>query len=738
MKNHFITLLLIILLSSCATPSGQGGIDPGVSGYQAQLTADAAQWQANLYNLVASVTAQAPITGITQTAAALNFAQTEVSMRDTQIAALWTPTPSPIPTATPSPTLDIPATQTAIQLAAFATKTTQDLQARETNNKLRGMIGTFLFVLLVLIIAYGLITFSRERRHKPMQRDEAGRAPVILDHVTGRAVDHNANPNYFDFDESLIRQLFIHWLVKSFGFESNMPKITAARQDTVKERDQAIQYVSVSRSRKQLIDPGSMKFLPEPDEEAAPDMTDSEILLPEFNVIYGWDGQSRPLGLGRKGIIKAQAASPHLLATGGTGSGKTAFMLRTQAAVSLAKGYQVINLGFSNSGFGVFESHPNFYSIRLNESADVIDCLASVYKELKERKEIIGGAAIEWEHWTPGQLPPRPFVDVLVDELGNMADDIYTSEESTKDGASRTRQLWRWMSMIAKEGRKVGIRFLAALQDPTAKSVDLSFRRNCTLVSFQLGDAHQSRSFIGVAGAELLQVGHFMTRNFTGNEGVIIGGGFAPSDEEIRDYLSRAQITKTPPPNWIEGTIKSQTALPMPPPVQISAPKATPQGRVDFINGLRFEWQVKALDLYEAGITDTDDLITAVLDAEWDHGIATAAINDLISRWRAAKGIIEPPAPAAAPVIIETPAQPAQAKADAKQSQIIELAESIRDRWNSGLSKSAVSRLLGKEFAGSSWVATVNAVIDYLASTPTPAGNGAESGISANLGPILG
>lgn len=732
MKNHFMFLsLLILILSSCVTPPSQGGVDPGVSGYQAQLTADAAQGQANLYNLVASVTAQAPITGITQTAAALNFQQTQSSMQNTQVAALWTSTPTPIPTATPSPTSDVPGTSTAIQLAAIGTKMSQDLQARETNNKLRGMLPTFIVVIIILVGAYGLITFSRERRRKPIARDESGRAPVVIDNVSGRVVDHNANPNYSDFDESIIRQLFIHWLIKNFGFEPNMPKITAGRQDIVKERDQAIQFTSVSRARRQLIDPGNMKFLPEPGEEAAPNMADSEILLPAWEVLGGWDGQSRPLGLGRKGIIKAQAASPHLLATGGTGSGKTAFMLRTQAAVSLAKGYQVINLGFSNSGFGVFESHPNFYSIRLNESADVIDCLESIYRELKDRKNIIGGEAIEWEHWRPGQLPPRPFVDVLIDELGNLADDIYTSEESTKEGASRTRMLWRWMSMIAKEGRKVGVRFLAALQDPTAKSVDLSFRRNCTLVSFQLGDASQSRAFIGTAGAELLQVGHFMTRNFTGNEGIVIGGGFAPSDEEIKDYLSRAQISKTPPPNWIEGTIKSETALPMPTPVQIS----TPQGRVDFINSLNFEWQVKALDYYEAGHTDLDDLARAIFDAGEDQGIAKAAINDLIGRWRAAKGIVES-SPSAAPVIIETPAQPAQAKADAKQSRVIELAESIRGRWTDQMGKSEVSRMLGREYAGTSWVSTVNAVIEYLSTTTT--GNATESEKTAALGPILG
>jgi hypothetical protein len=265
-----------------------------------------------------------------------------------------------------------------------------------------------------------------------------------------------------------------------------------------------------------------------------------EVSLPDWDSIREWNGASLPLGVGRGGIITAQAASPHILISGKTGSGKTRFLLRTLTTASLALGYQVINLGFSDSGFGVFANHPNYHALKLDKASDIIPCLQSVYGELRARVDLIGGESRDWEHW--GGTPPRPFVELVMDELGNMAEDIYVT-----DGANATKDLWRWVAMIANEGRKVGIRFVAALQDPTAKSMDLRFRRNCTLVSFQQGDASQSSAFMGTTGAEQLSVGRFMARVDT----VTVGGGFAPTDEQITAYLSRHAARTLDAPEWL-------------------------------------------------------------------------------------------------------------------------------------------------------------------------------------------
>jgi len=52
-------------------------------------------------------------------------------------------------------------------------------------------------------------------------------------------------------------------------------------------------------------------------------------------------------------------------------------------------------------------------------------------------------------------------------------------------------------------------------------------------------------------------------------------------------------------------------------------------------------------------------------------------------------------------------------------SEIIQLAGSIREQWFPSMSKSKVSQLLGKAYAGNSWCRKVDQVIEYLTSTTT-------------------
>jgi hypothetical protein len=56
---------------------------------------------------------------------------------------------------------------------------------------------------------------------------------------------------------------------------------------------------------------------------------------------------------------------------------------------------------------------------------------------------------------------------------------------------------------------------------------------------------------------------------------------------------------------------------------------------------------------------------------------------------------------------------------DSYSSEVIGMAETIRERWTPELSKSKVSQLFGKGFAGTSWTRKINDVIEYLTSTTT-------------------
>lgn len=627
-----VLVLIAMLLSGCVPATSiNAPIAPNVLAVGAQQTAQAAQDQADQYYAQAAATAQAqtaiafaPFAAGTQAAADLEIQRmfgeaTITSAAYTQVAAAtitagsWTPTPN--------------ATQTAVFAASYmeatkqanlAIEDNQRIARGEINNKMRAVIGyAVAFILSIIGVIYAYVRLKL-LAFMPNPIDERGKAQPMIEVINAISWDiEKATNGMIGATQKFLEQL---------------PQITAERQDRVTAGSQFVDLNTriMRRIPRAAFTELSAPLLNDPENSEPTDMQDADLLLPEWSIINGWDGQSRPLGLGRQGIITAQAASPHLLVSGKTGTGKTGFMLRTQATASLAKGYQVINLGFSDSGFGVFIGHPNYHSVKLDQASDIIPCLASVYRELKERKQLIGGASIEWDHW-PNGIPPRPFVDLLIDELGNIAEDIYASEDTARNGSARTKELWRWISMIANEGRKVGIRFIAALQDPTAKSVDLRFRRNCTLVSFQQGDASQSSAFLGATGAELLQVGHFMARI----DSLIIGGGFSPSDDEIKAYLRQHSAPQTPAPAWIEGVIVNQPTLPTQEQIKLTTPAPT-MNTAEFVNALS-EWEVRALDLYQSGL-DEIAIVESVFAGD-NPEIGKVAVADLIKRWRVVQGL---------------------------------------------------------------------------------------------------
>lgn len=267
--------------------------------------------------------------------------------------------------------------------------------------------------------------------------------------------------------------------------------------------------------------------------------------LPGWELINGWQGGARPLGIGDRGLITANAASPHILVAGITGSGKTRFLIRPIVATALADHQQVVILSLSGNGYGVFDQHPNAYRIPLENATDVIPYLKCAYRELRERDRLIGGRDVTWDRFPNGA--PRPTILLVLEELGNMAETIYTDEGDPRACA----EMWNWVTMLAREGRKVGMEFIAAVQEPTAKSVDLRFRRNCTRVSFQLAEQISSQTFLGTGGAEKLHQGYFMALV----NGLVVGGGFSPNDDEIAAFLDRHPAEKLAEPEWVNAQV---------------------------------------------------------------------------------------------------------------------------------------------------------------------------------------
>jgi len=572
-----LILLLLFMTTACVAPASVPSVDPNVqlAIAQAQLTST-------------SQAMQIQIVGWTATAQS------------------WTATPSPVPTVTltpsvtPTPTIDVTMTLAVERMQAEIKDMERESARKDATNTVLAWLPYFLGFVVVAFIGFLAFVLIKRQAIFTVKKDERGDAPLVVDVLKNKVADSDKNPNFESGRpdmKDILWNAFEQWLEKNHGIQPVQPRNTSDRQDRVTERDQ----VTDLKTRTKVTNAALDRFMKEhamsqqvpasmPTAITAPVVSDDDINmpLPPWEFIKQWDGTSKPLGFGKAGLITAKAASPHILISGKTGSGKTIFMMRTLTAASLAKGSQVINIGYSNAGYGVFEHHVNFHNVQLPDPHYVIECLAQVYDELKERKALIGGDMVEWEYW-PGGQPPRPFLDVMLDELGNMAEDIYTGH-----GPALTKELWSYISRIANEGRKVGIRFVAALQDPTSKSMDLRFRRNCTLVAFRQGDMDQSRAFLGTAGAEQLSVGHFMASL----DSLVVGGGFSPTDIEILEYLANSPVRAAEKPKWIEGVVSGDPLPAREEPLQIiepTAPESLPSAKpvdeiAEMAERIRSQW----------------------------------------------------------------------------------------------------------------------------------------------------
>jgi hypothetical protein len=271
---------------------------------------------------------------------------------------------------------------------------------------------------------------------------------------------------------------------------------------------------------------------------------------------------------------------------------------------------------------------------------------------------------------------------------------------------------------IAMDGAKFGLSLTIGLQDATAQNVDTTTRSQMARIVYSLDNAIKSRVALGVDGAERLPLfRHFLTR-ITDDSQVGRGVGFFLEDRQVEAFLASRPVKQNDQMEWIDGVVSNVPAeLPMHESAKLSPPNN--MSVTEFVNGLS-TWEVKALDLYEAGL-DQIAIVESVFAGD-DPEIGKVAVADTIKRWQVVKG--------AQPA----PAEPVETKESEKKKEIAMLAESIRSQWTPGMNKTQTSKLLGKPFAGTSWVETVNQVIEYLKST-TPTDTGPQVGGSGGLQP---
>lgn len=279
-----------------------------------------------------------------------------------------------------------------------------------------------------------------------------------------------------------------------------------------------------------------------------PLLTDDQPLPNWGEWMQHWTPGKMALGVNENGLIQADPmTSPHFLIAGTTGSGKTRYGVRTLIACALASGWQVVIAG-KTLDYGVFSGHSNVHLITyslLDDPMRAVSMLRNVYREIERRDHLLSSQGFSLWSQTNG-----PQTMVVIDEFSNLADALEDVDRSKRE------ELWRWARMDTAEARKYGIHMVYALQDPTARSIDLRIRRNTTPIVFRVKDADSSRTVLSTVGAETLPERYFLTVI----SGLVRGAAFHPTDSDLTAFLDAHPAQELGDPEWIDATVTDVTS----------------------------------------------------------------------------------------------------------------------------------------------------------------------------------
>jgi hypothetical protein len=278
------------------------------------------------------------------------------------------------------------------------------------------------------------------------------------------------------------------------------------------------------------------------------------LALPDWSMLTnGWDGKKVPYGANVKGLMLADPMDdPHWLIVGRTRTGKSRYGLRTIAASALTMGCQVLFIG-KRVDFYPFEGHANAKIVGVdlyNDPLKYFETLRCVAMLMKERDDYLTGRRLSiW------QQTGRPQLYVVLDEFSSAVKQL----NATKSGAGNL--VSSMATALIQEGGKYGINIIQVVQDATGASVDISARRNMGRMVFKVSEQTASDVALGVRGdpsAVGLPTRHFLS--VIGEDtGVVLGAAFAPSDDDVRNFLNSRPVTAHEPMDWIDAVATDVT-----------------------------------------------------------------------------------------------------------------------------------------------------------------------------------
>ncbi len=512
-----VFIFFLLLLTACGT-----SMDPFVGLEQAEA-------QKQYYASQVTATAEARFLGITETAAAWNFAQTQTAYPYTATALSYSPTP--VPTATPN------AAATLIMANAIAesTKVANEVEISNLHverarisNTMR-VVVTYAGVLVALLLAVMFAVAGAKRLSMvptPIH-DGTGKPLPMMNVVDGTVVDIDRAPNgLIRADKSYLKLL---------------PELTAERQDRVTAMAQAVDMKARSKitsaAVQKLLDSQGVKLLGDGQEQAVAGM-DANFPLPSWEIAQGWDGDKGiPYGIHSRGLgLMDLAKTPHIATFGETGSGKSRRFLRPFITFALAAGHRVVILG-KQVDFLPFADHPNAFILPIRELT--VEGEATKYamfmKALVDEMNKRDGYLSQVKRSTWGQAG-RETTIVVLDEYSNVLDLMPRQQAET------TR---RYVKGGIREGRKYGFSFVIAAQRAVGMRDEVT---NLGRAVFHVADPQESRFAIGMPGAEDLREGYFMAKFGQ----LYMAGAFEPTDEEISAFLRDRNAPTLEPVQWVD------------------------------------------------------------------------------------------------------------------------------------------------------------------------------------------
>lgn len=224
-------------------------------------------------------------------------------------------------------------------------------------------------------------------------------------------------------------------------------------------------------------------------------------------------------------IVQDLSKLIHVLVGGTSGSGKTVFLQCIIASIIVSRTPDQVNLLIFNTksaGLDIFDGVPHLSYPVIEDNRTAAHVILALREEMNRRYQA------RHEDW--------PYLVCVIDEAS-----AYISDIEDKKIQDITR---RALTDMLRRGRKVGIIWVLAAQDPTKENLNVELANISTKVAFRCAKSQNSVTILGEAGAENLVENGDMLFKCQGCPAPMRLQGAYPEQEDLEDLVT--EISKTP------------------------------------------------------------------------------------------------------------------------------------------------------------------------------------------------